>query len=705
MSTATLPAPAVPVVAPAAVRAWFPDDAEPAVLQQLLGWLDDNADLPPLCAEAVAGFVCAHACVEQELPRPDGGQERRPPIQPELSRPDLEEARFLYRVSAWYLDLAEGLRGAVGDWGSWQARGYRCVLTDDESNRVVVWTVRDVGHDPRSTWSMQVEGADAEDRALTFVVPRAYAALPAGGPRPGGVGPHDALGRAFLAFRQRLGRVLALLEHLDAVGVESTEEYRHWCTSHRFSDGLVKSVRERRLEIDAARRETGGADRDTWFAQVVGRLHARNARPGDLRTDYLRRIDDAFAGGLAGGARDACRDLLIHAQLHAHLGGTQPAVATLGERPGNTWAEALAELARRRRLWLRPLSVWRPEMQDPRGQFASLARHLLARYEVPPFMDTAWFRGRSRAAQQQQSWYLHVAGGGNIRTADLPLALNKRMAHCFGQAPADLTVEQALRWAQVVGQGGDDELAEAILATPLGTGFDHEDFWSTVVTWWVKHPELEPEWVAPVYDFIQYRKFEPREVALPGGEERVEPPPEPNFSRKSRSVAKLMDAIDAWHIQLAREARAAQVRGWVGADIPNFEHVEKNPDTGLVTRWRITQLRTANELFSEGRELRHCVSSYARACRDGTQSIWSLQVSDANGKNRRLATVAIDPRAGAITQIRGRHNLSASNIKKAKGGTDVIYASCVDRGRKILKRWITANGISSRPGVTHGWMG
>jgi hypothetical protein len=400
-----------------------------------------------------------------------------------------------------------------------------------------------------------------------------------------GPGPLETLTRAFLAFRQRLGRALALLQHFDRIGVESAEEYRHWCRAHRFSAELGKSAR------------------------------------------------------------------------------------------------------------------WRPETRDPRRQFASLARHLLTRYALPDFMDAAWFRGRGADAQRQQSWFVHLGLGGNIRAAEgLPLRLTKRMAHCFTEAPSHLTIEAALRWAQIVGQGGQPELVEAILDTPLGAGFEHESFWATVIAWWVKHPELDADMVAPVYDYIQYRKFEPREIAEPGGEFRVEQPPEPNFSMKSRSVPKLMEAIDAWHIQLSREARSAAVEGWPKTGIPEFEHVDEDPETGNERHWRIAELRTHKELLTEGREMRHCVSSYARRCRAGKDSIWSLQVSDGVVDNRRLMTIALDPRRRLITQVRGRLNLTAHSIRSGRGGSEAAYAALVDRGRAIFKMWTQANRLRQSDG-------
>jgi len=55
------------------------------------------------------------------------------------------------------------------------------------------------------------------------------------------------------------------------------------------------------------------------------------------------------------------------------------------------------------------------------------------------------------------------------------------MAHCFCEAPAHLSISQALRWAQVLGYDGSEALAEAICATRLGQCFENESFWSTVV--------------------------------------------------------------------------------------------------------------------------------------------------------------------------------------------------------------------------------
>ncbi len=175
-------------------------------------------------------------------------------------------------------------------------------------------------------------------------------------------------------------------------------------------------------------------------------------------------------------------------------------------------------------------------------QFSSLAGHLLAAYPVPAFLTSVWFEGRSVEARRRQGWYLHVGSGRNIRKADLPLPYTKMMAHHFLQAPDHSTVEAALRWGQVRGLGGSKELARAIAATRLGRSFDSEDFWISVVHFFVNHPDLDLAQVGPVVDYLHHQRFLPQEVLMADGERVELGPPQPNLSMKGRTAEILAPA-------------------------------------------------------------------------------------------------------------------------------------------------------------------
>ena len=65
---------------------------------------------------------------------------------------------------------------------------------------------------------------------------------------------------------------------------------------------------------------------------------------------------------------------------------------------------------------------------------------------------------------------------------------------------------------------------------------------------------LDPDEVGPIVDYIHNQKYVPREETVDG--EVVQLPPEqPNFSIKGRSMVKLLQQVEMWHRQLARQGR------------------------------------------------------------------------------------------------------------------------------------------------------
>ena len=66
--------------------------------------------------------------------------------------------------------------------------------------------------------------------------------------------------------------------------------------------------------------------------------------------------------------------------------------------------------------------------------------------------------------------------------------MTNRMVHYFLQAPADFDVTAAFRYGQVIGLGGDEQLARSLASTRLGRHFEANLFWESVVRWFIDHP-------------------------------------------------------------------------------------------------------------------------------------------------------------------------------------------------------------------------
>jgi hypothetical protein len=348
------------------------------------------------------------------------------------------------------------------------------------------------------------------------------------------------------------------------------------------------------------------------------------------------------------------------------------------------FANALLALSAHHGDWVRPLDGWRARSHNARRQFRSLVRHLIARYDVPAFLDAAWLEGLTREGVKHQGWYKHVAGGRNIRTADdLPVPLTSKQAHLFLLAPDDLDIASAFRWALVHDLGGDDHLARSILTTRIGSTYGDEGFWASVIRFFIAHPELESVHHGPIIDFLHHQKFVPS-IPNPHADQPGQPPlipPQPNLCMKGRTPETLRRAVSQWHRDLAQSRSAAMaVASWGPSGLGSFAHEDSVGDERRV--YEVTELLTARELVEEGKAMSHCVASYAHACGSGQSSIWSLRVRIESGRVVRLATIEVRRRDSKIVQVRRQSNKPPT-----------------ERELSILRRWGDAGG----PGLAYWW--
>jgi hypothetical protein len=262
--------------------------------------------------------------------------------------------------------------------------------------------------------------------------------------------------------------------------------------------------------------------------------------------------------------------------------------------------------------------------------------------------------------------------GENIRTADVPIPLTKRMAHHFMQTPNDCSVEHALRWGQVLGLGGNPRLARAIMASRLGEHFENEDFWITVVRFFIANPMLDTAQVGPIVDYLHNQRFVEREEFVARGIRERRPPPQPNLSMRGRNPNTLMRQVEEWH---RRPAVKLQDREWSSSGIGPFDWVEGSEGSENFRRWTIQELLNAQDLATEGWAMKHCVATYVESCARRDTSIWSLQMHNREG-SRRILTVEVRLSSKTICQARGKRNA----MPDAKS-------------KNILRRWAAEQGL------------
>ena len=501
-----------------------------------------------------------------------------------------------------------------------------------------------------------------------------------------------------LVAREAEGAItdVQLTRHLEQLGFRTREAYARWCREQGQSEALKKSDSQRDKELSLMTRLKSEEALNRRRRQsrhpeeTIRALFRSGAPPDGFRNPWLEKVAQVYEQTSKRDGDALLRMFLLAASACGDLLSVKPAVPVLGDRPGNTFIEGLGALARQSAHWIREPEAWKTKARNVLQRFGSLARHLLCQYGVPPFMDAAFFEPNPVLAAPYQEWFRHIGMGSNIRTADVPLRLTKRMAHLFLQAPDGFTIPNALRFGQVLGMGGSEPLLRALLETPLGDSFEHEPFWISVIQFFVNHPMLDPDLVGPIVEYIQSQKFAHRENEGADGTVTYEGPPRPNFAMKGRSVEKLIREVDAWHRELARDSRLPR-RTWAPSGFEEFEMpLEDDPSL----KWSVRELLSSRDLQEEGQAMHHCVGSYGGNCLKGKTSIWTLRVEDAEERTYRVMTIAVSGKR--VTQARGKCNARPRGKPQTSGqaGLERRYVELLRRSRLVLREWILQEGLT-----------
>jgi hypothetical protein len=135
-------------------------------------------------------------------------------------------------------------------------------------------------------------------------------------------------------------------------------------------------------------------------------------------------------------------------------------------------------------------------------------------------------------------------------------------------------------------------------------------------------------------------------------------------------MSSVIALANEWHAQVQREAaiiaelqeyedrkKSCPKEKWDGLPIYNFAF--ENDEY----RWTIKQLCNLKSLINEGREMRHCVASYASRCSNKSVGIFSLSCTYKKDNSLvKRATVEVRAVDRSIVQIKGKCNVRVDAI-------------------------------------------
>ena len=431
----------------------------------------------------------------------------------------------------------------------------------------------------------------------------------------------------------------------------SVEAYREWCQYYGFNDSTHKSA--------------------LVFRQELAKVKEIE------KTEALSEHKNKQKNKKAEAIKNLPKELI-------HYGQYLKQSKLLDKR----YTDALVSLTRFNKYWIRDIQDWKIKSHNADRQFYSLVDHLLSKYKMPAFMYQAWFApsrtlgGREPpTSETQRKWFVHLAQGGSARKLDkMPVKWTKKMAHLFMRVPSKYDIHNAIRWCQIIGMDGDERLVNMAMYTRLGQSFKNEDFWITVLQFFINNPMLDRAHLGPMIDYIASQKFEGQRVWTQEGVYEWQNPPQPNFSMKGRTAEALLRQVAEWHGELSKDKKERYVQWDPREDINPLDRQEGTAEKKNMKVWAIKEITNNKILRQEGRAMRHCVASYVGSCTSGRCSIWSMTVENMGGLER-CVTIEVDNRSKTIVQVRGKNNRLPTQQEK-----------------RIVGLWCTENGLKSRYG-------
>jgi len=328
---------------------------------------------------------------------------------------------------------------------------------------------------------------------------------------------------------------------------------------------------------------------------------------------------------------------------------------------------AVAALAERYARQVRELASWNAKSNNVYRQLTSLVRHLFDRYgNTPEWLINAWTgTALVQDGVNLPDLTLHLGEGHSLRSfPGLPVRLSKRLEHGMRQAPAGCTFREALRYAQLAARDALDWWG-VVMESRLGRApLLDDEFWLTVVDFFVATPMVDPRHFGPVCDWIHQK----RSVGI--GDE----PAQPGFTLKGRTMASVLAQTEQWHRTLGQQRRhsggtaTAPGTSWTGLPVADFAD-------GPV---RIEQLTTFGQLVDEGQALHHCVATYLGSCRQGRCGIFSMTVEGA-----RVLTLEVAADR-TVVQVRGKYNRWMTQAERA------WITKWLDQARLVLSKHVRA---------------
>jgi len=414
--------------------------------------------------------------------------------------------------------------------------------------------------------------------------------------------------------------------------------------------GKHKTNREKKLLIDEEKNLVieqalhFSKKRFKKFDEIIVQLFEKEDLSAFFSDNRIRKIHTCFnnsSGKNSLSLRGLLKDVFIYLNKNSELISDE------------VYIHAVFNMVQFRAHWRKDLFLWRARSKQPANQVKELVDYLFCLYRVPEFLFKAFYEQNNKL---YILWLIHLGCGRKVKEmSNIPIPFTQKAGHYFLQAPADLSIAEALRWGQVRGMGGSVQLAQRVVYSWIGTKpYGDENFWEAFLQLLVRSGMFNYDKLTEVIDYVREAKRE-----------------DVNYNLKGRTLQSLVRQSDIWHNRFSG-LKANQF--WRPCGIDGYK-IEKKDHVVV-----LEELTESKRLIEEGKKMRHCVGSYAFYCAKGKSAIFSLRKYSSEILLETMATIEVNLSLKRVVQAKAKMNKQVS-----------------DEARKYLDAWANKQELTVSP--------
>jgi hypothetical protein len=298
----------------------------------------------------------------------------------------------------------------------------------------------------------------------------------------------------------------------------------------------------------------------------------------------------------------------------------------------------ISNIFKYRENWIKEINEFKLKTKNTNKALTALIEHLFCKYQINNIFTELM------SDKKNSIVFIKIANGESPRKVIedyLPhFNLTKKMIHKLNIEKTTLSFKKRIRELQLTDYQ-NKIIVEVLNSYKCEDFIEDEELFLDYLNYMNNQDfsMFSSSQIMPIFDYVKHIKNLYNQRGS-------------SFEIKNNTLENLYNGMLDWHKELGKTKHDYQ---WEGLKFNDYIRTHEKELTAETKEVLIKELTSSNELRKEGKEMKHCVASYATNCKRGICFIFTLKVKEYNSLLIK-SKATIEVRNGRVVQVKSKHN-------------------------------------------------